>query len=236
MSGETYTQLRENLTARRKEANLSARQLSAKAGLNESAVKDIESGKSRHPREDTIQRLAYALNCSVGDLMGEIERAGWISDSSRIKVSHTRATRVSVSCVAQPGLWREKNMTGEAELGALLVAPDPEFPDCERYGVLFQGGVADLIAPDGFTGICISLSSLPRGPKIGEIVHVVRRDGRDREETTVRRYAGDPDRPMLESLSSRPELAAPIAPGVDSFGDEVIVVGVVREIRRDVSV
>lgn len=50
---------------------LSARELSKRAVLGESAVKEILNGKSRHPRSDTLAKLARALGCSVGDLTGD---------------------------------------------------------------------------------------------------------------------------------------------------------------------
>ena len=39
------------------------------AGLNETAVRDILIGKSRHPRHDTLQKLAGALECALMDLI-----------------------------------------------------------------------------------------------------------------------------------------------------------------------
>ncbi len=43
--------------------------LARKAGLNETGVRDILQGKSRHPRHDTIEKIAGALGCSVIDLL-----------------------------------------------------------------------------------------------------------------------------------------------------------------------
>lgn len=50
---------------------MSARQLSANAGLGESAVKEILNGKSRNPRSDTLAKLARALGATAADLQGE---------------------------------------------------------------------------------------------------------------------------------------------------------------------
>lgn len=49
---------------------LTQKALALKAGLNETAVRDIRTGKSRHPRHDTVQKLASVLACSVADLLG----------------------------------------------------------------------------------------------------------------------------------------------------------------------
>ena len=43
--------------------------LAGAAGLNETAVRDILVGKSKHPRHDTVQKLAGALGCSMADLL-----------------------------------------------------------------------------------------------------------------------------------------------------------------------
>ncbi len=73
------TPLVEELTRRMAEANFNQKSLARAAGLNETAVRDILIGKSRHPRHDTVQKLAAALGCSVGELIdpaGAQARAG----------------------------------------------------------------------------------------------------------------------------------------------------------------
>ncbi len=52
-------------------AKLSQKRLALIAGLNETAVRDIVTGRSRHPRHDTLQKLANALDCTVSDLIDE---------------------------------------------------------------------------------------------------------------------------------------------------------------------
>lgn len=54
---------------------ISARKLSLESGLNETAVKAILSGKSQHPRHDTLEKLAARLRCSVDDLLGKQQSA-----------------------------------------------------------------------------------------------------------------------------------------------------------------
>lgn len=57
---------------RRMEAvKLNPKSLSQKAGLNDTAVRDIVEGKSKHPRHDTLSKIAKALGCTLGDLTGE---------------------------------------------------------------------------------------------------------------------------------------------------------------------
>jgi transcriptional regulator with XRE-family HTH domain len=47
---------------------LNQRKLAQQAGLNETYVRDIITGRSRNPRRDQLERLARALGCSIGDL------------------------------------------------------------------------------------------------------------------------------------------------------------------------
>ena len=43
--------------------------LARAAGLNETAVRDILIGKSKHPRHDTVQKIAGALGCTLSALI-----------------------------------------------------------------------------------------------------------------------------------------------------------------------
>ena len=65
------THLVRELQRRMALAKLSQKRLALIAGLNETAVRDIVTGRSRHPRHDTLQKLANALDCTVVDLIDE---------------------------------------------------------------------------------------------------------------------------------------------------------------------
>jgi len=64
------TQIERRMTA----LKLNAKSLSKKAGLNDTAVRDILEGRSRNPRHDTLQKIAKALGCTAADLTGEKQR------------------------------------------------------------------------------------------------------------------------------------------------------------------
>ncbi len=53
------------------ERGWSVRELERKAGLKERAVLSILQGKSKHPRIDTLVKIANALDTSVSSLIGE---------------------------------------------------------------------------------------------------------------------------------------------------------------------
>jgi phage repressor protein C with HTH and peptisase S24 domain len=62
--------LARELERRMAAAGLGQKALALRAGLNETAVRDILIGKSRHPRHDTIEKLAKVLDTSVAELLG----------------------------------------------------------------------------------------------------------------------------------------------------------------------
>jgi transcriptional regulator with XRE-family HTH domain len=60
--------LPEEIARRMMAKGLNAKRLSVAAGLNESYVRDILRGRSKHPRTDTLAKLATALRCAVTEL------------------------------------------------------------------------------------------------------------------------------------------------------------------------
>lgn len=62
--------LARELSRRMATQGLGQKALALKAGLNETAVRDILIGKSRHPRHDTVEKLAGVLGCAVAELLG----------------------------------------------------------------------------------------------------------------------------------------------------------------------
>jgi transcriptional regulator with XRE-family HTH domain len=68
---DLHVALRDNLSEMLIERGLSQRALSRMASLDETAVKQILSGRSRSPRLDTVARLADALDISVSILIGD---------------------------------------------------------------------------------------------------------------------------------------------------------------------
>lgn len=70
-SERVHAALRANLVDLMAQRGLSQRALSRLATLDETAVKQILSGRSRSPRLDTVVRLAEALGTSVSHLIGD---------------------------------------------------------------------------------------------------------------------------------------------------------------------
>ena len=62
-----------NLRATRERIGLSQYELAKHSGVPQAVISDIESGKTKAPRIDTLQRLAAALHCTVDDLLAPSE-------------------------------------------------------------------------------------------------------------------------------------------------------------------
>ena len=65
MTGELADEIRRRMEA----GGFNQKSLARAAGLNETAVRDILIGKSRHPRHDTVQKIATALECTATELI-----------------------------------------------------------------------------------------------------------------------------------------------------------------------
>ena len=65
MASQLAREIRRRMTA----SGFNQKSLARAAGLNETAVRDILIGKSRHPRHDTVQKLAASLGCPVMALL-----------------------------------------------------------------------------------------------------------------------------------------------------------------------
>ena len=59
------------VTDERVKRGLSQNQLAKMAGVPQSVICDIESGKTKAPRIDTLQAIAAALGVTVDELIGK---------------------------------------------------------------------------------------------------------------------------------------------------------------------
>ncbi|HEX5413791.1 MAG TPA: helix-turn-helix transcriptional regulator [Terriglobia bacterium] len=68
--------INDRIKAIRERKRLSASELARMAGVNPSEISQIESGRKRSPRLDTVQRIARALDVSIDYLSGQVEHEG----------------------------------------------------------------------------------------------------------------------------------------------------------------
>lgn len=53
----------------RKERGMSQAELARRAGVPQGVISYIECGRTKHPRIDTLQAIAAALQCTVDELL-----------------------------------------------------------------------------------------------------------------------------------------------------------------------
>ena len=53
----------------RKKRGMSQAELARRAGIPQGVISYIECGRTKHPRVDTMQAIAAALQCTVDDLL-----------------------------------------------------------------------------------------------------------------------------------------------------------------------
>ncbi len=243
------TPLQFQLDLRRRALGWSMRRLSTDAGLSEATVKKIMSGESRHPRHDTLQRLAKALGCTLDDLLA--------TAAPREPPRTLGLAAVMVRGAAQAGVWREAALWDRTGWYPLPTTEDPRFPGVTRTALEVRGPSMDLIYPDPSIVIVVDYLDLDRGPVNGDRVVCRRRDRNGRHEVTIKAYLEDDDgKAWLWPRSRDPRFQTPFAldpsldpaldPALDPTGGSseilgphdpvkeiVVVARVVESIRRE---
>jgi DNA-binding Xre family transcriptional regulator len=182
------------------------RRLSTDAGLSEATVKKIMSGQSRHPRHDTLQRLAKVLGCTLGDLLA--------TGAPPEHPSALRPTEVMVRGAVEAGVWREAPLWDRADWYPLPTTEDPRFPGITRYALEVRGPAMDLVYPDSSIVILVDYLDLGRELLHGERVICRRRDRNRLCEATVKEYLVDAEgQAWLWPRSRDPRFQSPIALG-----------------------
>lgn len=59
----------------REKNGLTQQELSAKTGIGQGIISDIERGATKNPRFETVAKLAEALNCPISDFLKDDSRA-----------------------------------------------------------------------------------------------------------------------------------------------------------------
>ena len=204
---------------------LSRRALSLNAGLSEGAVKAILSGHSKHPRYDTLEKLAVVLGCTVSDL---------IEDDRHVKENISAPlTVVSVTGKVQAGAWVEAVEWPQGDWFEIAVPPDRRYPGIQRFGLLVQGPSMDLVYPDGTILICVAFGDLGRSAKSGERVVCQRRRGRGEYEMTVKEYIVRDGQHWLVPRSTNPNFQSPVALELSDHEDLSVAALVVGSYRPE---
>jgi phage repressor protein C with HTH and peptisase S24 domain len=192
---------------------LSQKGLAQRAGLNDTAVRDILSGRSRHPRHDTIQKLADALDCSVAELlddrMGPVVRAGGADSDGYVLIArydpHLDAGRETLTA--------EGRHFAETAFRAEWLAELTRTPANQLAMVTMQGDSMMPTVGDG-DQLLVDLTQWSPGT---DGIYVMRQG----EHLLVKRLTADPMRQQVVMSSDNPAYAslAPLSPSeIDLLG------------------
>lgn len=66
--------LSENIKILRDKNKMTIKELSLKSGVGQSTISDIETGKAKNPRMETLQKLASSFGVNVNSLLGDKEK------------------------------------------------------------------------------------------------------------------------------------------------------------------
>ena len=197
---------------------LSQKGLAQLAGLNDTAVRDIVSGRSRHPRHDTIQKLADALGCSAAELLddktGPIVRAG--ADGDEYVLIARYDPRIDAG---RETLVAEGRHFADAAFRAEWLAELTRTPANQLAMVTMQG---DSMIPTVGAGDQLLVDLTQWSPGTDGIY--VARQG---DHLLVKRLTADPMRQQVVMSSDNPAYAslAPLAPSEIDLLGRVIWIG-----------
>ena len=114
----------DNLKEFKKEANMSTKQLAERSNLPEKTVARILSGKTANPYIDTLDRLAAALNCTIGDILAGTKAVVGDSSLSELHETVTAVTAEKDVVEAEKDLILAENAILKDKVNALTAEND----------------------------------------------------------------------------------------------------------------
>jgi transcriptional regulator with XRE-family HTH domain len=181
---------------------ISARALSRQAGLGDTYVNDLLSGKNSNPSIPAVQAIASALETSVAYLVGESGHHDSIATARAV-------APMPLIGIVEAGAFRKLN--SHSTFPMLERPLSHSYPDAKHF-VLTVGddsmGAAAKEGPilRGMEVLCVDMADAALQVESGRI-YVIRRtlDGGQTYETIVRRAMVFRDRVELSAESGRPE-------------------------------
>lgn len=169
----------DNLRKRMRAQKLDMKTLSLKAGLSETAVRDIFRGRSKSPRTQTVEALAETLNCNTSDLLTPSE----LPASPLVKP-------VPVIGAVEAGAWKDAIEWPEVDWDYEPIPEDPRFLGLSRFGLVVRGRSMNEVYREGDIVICIPMIEL-REPLVSGRRYVVYRHKAGEIEATLKEYYED---------------------------------------------
>jgi opacity protein-like surface antigen len=204
-TGESTTQdpnvLVERLQRLLNERAISARALSRQAGLGDTYVNDVLSGKNASPSIPAIQAIAKTLDTSIGYLIGET------GHQDSVAAPHAIAAMPVIGIVEVDAF---RKLQANANLPLVERPLSQSYPDA-RHFILTVGGATGAASKDGpilpgMEVLCVDMADAGLQIESGRI-YAIRRtlDGGQTYETIIRRAMVYRDRIELIAESGRPE-------------------------------
>lgn len=116
----------DNLKELKREKNMSVKQIAEKANLPEKTVTRILSGRTSNPYIDTLDRLATALDCTIGDILagtktvvGDTSLSDLQSNIDTITAERDSALAERDILLADNAILKDKNTALTAEVDLL---------------------------------------------------------------------------------------------------------------------
>ncbi|TPW33819.1 LexA family transcriptional regulator [Oecophyllibacter saccharovorans] len=197
------TPLQRQITQRMAQAGYTQHTLALAAGVGQTYIRDILSGRSREPRPSKLTLIAEALNCTLPDLLEE---------ENAFRPPSVPEWEVEVRGSVQAGMWRESTEWPISDRFRVALPTEAQWRDRAPYGLLVEGLSMNLIFPPGTIAVVVNFSEARRQPQNGDYVVVARRDPfGDSYEATIKalQLCGD-GRVLLWPRSTAPEFQTPL--------------------------
>jgi transcriptional regulator with XRE-family HTH domain len=208
---------------------MSARALSRQAGLGDTYVNDVLSGKNASPSIPAIQSIARALDTSIAFLVGETGH----QDSA--PAPHSIAA-IPMIGIVEVGAFRKPQANSNFPL---VERPLSQFYPDARHFVLTVGDASGAASKDGpilpgMELLCVDMADAGLQVESGRI-YAIRRtlDGGQTYETIMRRAMVFRDRVELIAESGRPEDEKIVVSGLATDpAQQIFALGLVYGIFR----
>lgn len=199
---------------------------SVKAGLPRDAVRDILQGKSKHPRADTLLKLAGALECELGFLLDQEEMSSDL-------IAPKREIPLPIRYEVAAGTWlaRDDNQLESFGIGEAL--PSKLFADARQWLERVRGDSMNRLIPDGALAHVVDIRDFKFRARHDDLVVVERTRAQGAfVERTIKQVALTPEGIQLWPRSFSERWNEPIALDGDLKSGEDATVAIVGLVIR----
>ena len=183
--------------------------------LSRTLIYDILDGRKTNVRSDNAVKLAEALDCDVGYIIGTQDEPRLSPDAG----GGDEAKLVRVYGDVAAGVWNESTSDGifhpdqpsEWDVHPPVpFVPDARFKGLRQFAVRVQGHSINRVIPDGYFAVCVPYSQARSSNQDGDVVVVERIRGGLRE-STIKRLRRRGNAWLLYPESTDPRYQDPIA-------------------------